>query len=206
MALAMSRANRGYPAAVVTAIAFTLISCSPADTAGAPRGKDGQPSPSPSPSASPSTFESERHAYRIEVPPGWNVTEYAGSWTSFQQFSPGAEVPGEDVVLSPDGDAFLVANSMVIPEGMTPADWLTELQRLVTSERDPGCRERSGTDVVAGEPAMALERRCEDMSIVGRNLVHGGRGYYFTIGFPPGESTTAATLESIVSSIRFVDR
>jgi hypothetical protein len=197
----MSGTYRGSPAAVVTAIAFTLISCSPPDTARAPRGNDGLP-----PSPSPSTFESERHAYRLEVPPGWDVTEYAGTWTSFKQFSPGAEVPGEDVVLSPDGAAFLVANSMVVPEGMTSPDWVAELQRLVTAERDPGCRERSDTDVLAGEPAMVVEHRCEDMNIVGRSLVHRGRGYYFTIGFPADESTTAPTLESILSSIRFVDR
>ena len=187
--------------ALLAAIAVTLTSCSPADMGGAPRGTDEQASASPS----PSTFESERHAYRLEVPPGWDVTEYGGTWRSFKQFSPGAEVPGEDVVLSPDGGAFLVANSMAIPEGMTPSDWLADLERLVRSGRDPDCTETTDTGDLAGEPAMIVEHRCDAMNVVGRSLTHGGRGYYFTIGFPPGDSAIAATLEGIVSSIRFVD-
>lgn len=60
------------------------------------------------------------------MPPGWEVAEYGGTWISFKQFSPGSEVPGEDVVSSPDGRAFLVANSMAIPDGVKPADWMSE--------------------------------------------------------------------------------
>jgi hypothetical protein len=42
------------------------------------------------------------------------------------------------------------------------------------------------------------------MTVVGRSLTRGGRGYYFTIGFPAGDSTTEATLDGVVSSIRVV--
>jgi hypothetical protein len=201
---AMARSYRGCLGAVLAASAATLISCSPADTRGAPGETDGQASPSPSPSPSPSTLESERHAYRLEVPPGWDVSEYGGTWRSFKQFSPGGEVPGEDVLLSPDG-AFLVANSMAIPSGMTHADWLAELTRLVRSGRPPDCSETTDTGVLAGEPAMIMEHRCEGMNIIGRSLTHGGRGYYFTIGFQGGDPATAAILEGTVSSIRFID-
>lgn len=202
----MGRSCRSCVGALLAASAVTLIACSPADTSGAPGGTDGQasPAPSPSPSPSPSTFESGRHAYRLEVPPGWEVTEYGGTWRSFKQFSPGAEVPGEDVVLSPDG-AFLVANSMAIPTGLTPADWLAELTRLVRSGRPPDCSETIDTGVLAGDPVMIVEHRCEGMNFIGRSLTHGGRGYYFTIGFERGDPATAASLEGVVSSIRFVD-
>jgi hypothetical protein len=200
----MNRPHGGFPA-VLTAIAVTLLSCSPEEEGREPRRNDPS-APSPAPSPSPSTFESERHGFRLDVPPGWEVTEYGGTWTSFDQFSPGAEVPGEDVALSPDGGSFLVANSMPIPEGMTPADWMAELQRLVESERDPSCKERVYRDLLAEEEAMVVERRCEGMNIVGRSLTHGDRGYYFTIGFPASDPTAAATLEDILGSIRFVDR
>src|SRR5690606_20476815 len=43
-------------------------------------------------------FTSLRHGYTVAVPPDWQVSEYEGTWTDLEQFSPGAEVPGEDVV------------------------------------------------------------------------------------------------------------
>jgi len=152
-------------------------------------------------SPSASEFASERHAYHLEVPAGWAVTEYGGTWTDFDQFSPGAEVPGEDVVSAPDSGAFLVSNSMAIPEGMSPDEWLTELERLVGSGMSPDCRGSTGADVVAGEPATVIEQKCEAMHVVGRSLTHADRGYYFTIGFPTGDSATEATLEGVVDSI-----
>jgi hypothetical protein len=57
------------------------------------------------------------------MPPGWDVTEYEGPWTRLAQFSPGAEVPGEDVVAPPDLSSFLVSNSMEIPTGLAAAGW-----------------------------------------------------------------------------------
>jgi hypothetical protein len=56
---------------------------------------------------------------------------------------------------------------------------------------------------VGGEPARVLEERCEDMHLVGRSLTRADRGYYFTIGYPSGDETTAATLEGVVASIGF---
>lgn len=187
-------------AIATTALAFTLMSCGSGDTDGAPPKADVASSPSPS------VFVSERHSYHLDVPTGWEVTEYDGTWTSFAQFSPGAEVPGEDVVSSPDRAAFLVSNSMAVPDGMSRRDWLDELDRLVGSGPDPSCRKSTDTDAVAGEPARITEHRCEDMVLVGWSLVHADRGYYFTIGVPSGDSSTEATLEGIVSSIAFADQ
>jgi len=184
--------------ALLMALVLTMTACT---------SEKRDPTPSPddlSSSPSSSQFASDRHSYRLEVPAEWDVTEYDGIWTDFAQLSPGAEVPGEDVISAPDRSAFLVSNSMAIPDGVSPDDWLDELERRVGSGPSPDCKESSATDVVAGEPTRVVEHRCEDMVIVGRSLTHGGRGYYFTIGVPTGDPTTAATLEGIVSSIEFV--
>jgi hypothetical protein len=162
-------------------------------------------SPSVSSAPSPRTFESTRHGYSVEVPPDWDVTEYEGTWTSLEQFSPGAEVPGEDVVSPPDRASFLVANSMAIREGMTAADWLAAFDARVAAGLDPRCPATTGRGVVAGEPATIVEQPCEGSIVIGRSLTHGGRGYYFTIRFPAGDPTTEATLDGIVASLRFVD-
>ena len=185
--------------ALLTALVVTLTACTSDDGDGASPATDIPSSPSES------RFASDRHSYDLEVPPEWDVMEYDGTWTDFAQFSPGAEVPGEDVVSSPDRSAFLVSNSMVIPEGMSADEWLAELERLIGPGPDPSCQVSTGTDVVGGEPAQVLEHRCEDISLVGRSLTHADRGYYFTMGFPAGDATTEATLEGIVASIGFVD-
>jgi hypothetical protein len=182
-------------------IAVALVSCSSARPSGPPEATASAPPESPT--ASTSIFESERHSYRLEVPAGWDVTEYGGTWTSVSQFVPGAEIPGEDVVSSPDG-AFLVINSMVIPKGMTSRDWLAKLDRLVAQGRDPSCSVTSGTDVLAAERARVVEHRCEEITLVGRSLVNGGRGYYFTIGYPADDLATEEALERILASTRFV--
>ena len=44
------------------------------------------------------------------------------------------------------------------------------------------------------------------MDYLGRSLTHAGRGYYFTWGFQSGDTTTKATLESIVASGGFADQ
>lgn len=185
---------------LMAAIALVLTSCTSADSDAEPPTTDAQTAPSPS------SFESGRHAYTIELPAGWVAAEYGGTWTTFEQFTPGAEVPGEDVVSSTASSGFLVANSMAIPAGMTRSDWLAELGRRVRSGLDQKCRLTTGADVIAGERATIIRQRCDEMTIIGRSLTHAGRGYYFTIGFPTGESSTAATLDDIVSSIRFADQ
>jgi hypothetical protein len=209
MGVQMGTTRRTCVVALLSALAFTLASCAADDPGKVPQSETQKPTDvesTPSPSPSPSSFESERHSYSFELPAGWTVAEYGGTWTRFKQFSPGAEVPGEDVVSSSEGQGFLVANSMALPDGMSPADWLAELERLTGSGPDPGCEKTSGRDVLAGEPARLVEHRCEDVTLVGRSLTHGGRGYYFTIGVPADDVTSAAALEAIVASIRFVDR
>lgn len=186
-----------HSAASVVLLVVALTACSSDGSDPTPSAESAASSPSAS------QFASERHSYHLEVPAQWDVTEYGGTWDDFAQFSPGAEVPGEDVVSPPDRSAFLVSNSMAIPEGMSPDEWLAELERRVGSGSRPGCRASSGTDVVGGEPARVLRERCEDMHVVGRSLTHADRGYYFTIGFPAGDSATAATLEEVVASIGF---
>lgn len=186
--------------ALLTALVITLTSCTSEDSEGAPKATDVPSSPSPS------QFVSERHSYHLEVPAEWEVAEYGGTWTDFAQFSPGAEVPGEDVVSAPDGSGLLVSNSMTIPNDMSPDEWLAELERLVTSGPDKSCRESTGTDVVAGEQAIVTQHRCGVMDYVGRSLTHADRGYYFTMGFQAGNTGTKAALEGVVASIGFADQ
>jgi len=186
--------------ALLSAFVIMLPSCTSEDSEGAPKATD-VPS-----SQSASQFVSERHSYHLEVPAGWNVSEYGGTWTDFAQFSPGAEVPGEDVVSAPDGSGFLVSNSMAIPDGMSPDEWLAELERLVTSGPDKTCRQTTDTAVVAGEQTRITRHQCADMDYVGRSLTHADRGYYFTMGVQSGDSTTQATLEGVVASIGFADQ
>ena len=187
-------------AAPLTALVIMLASCSSEDSAGAPKATD-VPS-----SLSATQFVSERHSYHLEVPAGWKVAEYGGTWTDVAQFSPGAEVPGEDVVSGPAGSGFLVSNSMAIPEGMSPDEWLAKLERLVTSGPTESCRESADIDIVAGEQARITQHQCADMDYVGRSLTHADRGYYFTMGFHSGDTTTKATLEGVVASIGFADQ
>ncbi|HEX6844603.1 MAG TPA: hypothetical protein VF235_05745, partial [Actinomycetota bacterium] len=114
------------------------------------------------------------------MPPGWNVTEYDGTWTDLAQFDPGAEVPGEDVIAPPDLASFLVVDSMVIPDGMSPGDWEAGFDAVVATAFTDDCPGSVGTGEVAGEAATVVEQPCEGSIIVGRSLAHGGRGYYFT--------------------------
>jgi hypothetical protein len=184
-------------AASLIAFVIMLTSCTSEESSGTSK-TTGVPS-----SQSASQFVSERHSYHLEVPAGWKVAEYDGTWTDFAQFTPGAEVPGEDVVSAPDGSGFLVTNSMAIPRGMSPDEWLAELDRLVTTGPDKGCRQTTDADVVAGEQTRITLHLCAHMEYVGRSLTHGDRGYYFTMGVQSGNSTTKATLEGVVASIGF---
>jgi hypothetical protein len=187
--------------ALLAASALLLTACTSADSDATPP-TDAQTAKTPQ---SPGSFESERHSYRLELPTGWEVAEYGGTWTSFEEFVPGDEVPGEDVVSTPGGPGFLVANSMAIAEGTSSAAWLAELGRLVRTGLGPECQLTTDTVALAGERASIARHRCEGVTVVGRSLTHADRGYYFTIGFPTGDIATATTLDGIVSSIRFVD-
>ncbi|GAB3053451.1 hypothetical protein GCM10027053_12390 [Intrasporangium mesophilum] len=163
------------------------------------------PGPTPLASRPPAPFVSDRHGYRLIVPPGWAVVEHDGTWRSFAQFVAGVRLPGEEVISAPDRDAFLVANSMVIPTETGPASWIAGLDSLVDRARPPGCRESAASDVVGGQPASVVTHRCADVTIVGSGLTHRGRGYYFTIGFPTGDAAAANLLEDVVDSIRFTE-
>jgi len=187
-------------AAPLAAFVIMLTSCTSEDGEGATKATDVPSSPTVS------QFVSDRHSYHLEVPAGWKVAEYGGTWTDLAQFSPGAEVPGEDVISAPGGSAFLVSNSMAFPDDTSPHEWLAKLERLVASGPTKSCRESTDTDVVAGERARITQHRCADMDYLGRSLTHAGRGYYFTLGFQSGDTTTKATLESIVASGGFADQ
>lgn len=174
----------------------TLTACS----------SDSPSTAAPTSSSDPSRmFRSTRHGYSVEVPPGWDVTEYEGEWKSLEQFAPGAEVPGEDVVAPPDPSSFLVSNSMRIPPKMAASEWLAAFDALVAAGFDSKCPGSTGTGVVAGEPATVVEQPCDGSVVVGGSFTHEGRGYYFTIRFPAGEATTEVTLDGLVASIRFAE-
>lgn len=176
-------------------IGLTLAACSSeAPSAAAPPASSSDP---------PRTFESTRHGYSVEVPPGWDVTEYEGTWKSLEQFAPGAEVAGEDVVAPTDLSSFLVSNSMRIPPKMAASEWLAAFDALVAAGFNSKCPGTTGTGAVAGEPATVVEQPCDGSIIIGRSLTHEGRGYYFTIRFPAGDATTEATFDGLVASIRF---
>jgi hypothetical protein len=147
---------------------------------------------------------STRHGYQVQVPPGWDVREWEGTWTNFSDFGPGNEVPGEDVIRSADLSSFLVDNSMVIPDGMTAADWLAEIDRIVQEELDPACPATMSPGTVGGEPAtLVLGPPCAGSVIVGRHVAHDGRGYYFTTKVPEGDADAEALIQRVVDSIQF---
>jgi hypothetical protein len=196
--------------ALLAALAITLTACSSAES-DEPRSaaqaqsdvRTTDAASDPRTTASPRSFESAQHRYRIEVPADWTVVPGPGTWTSFHQFVPGTEVPGEDLASSASGSGWLVANSMLLPRGMTPDEWLAELDGLVGSGPSPDCREQRKTAVIAGEQATVVRHRCGDLTIVGSRLVHADRGYYFTVGYPTGDTVTESSLTALASSIRF---
>jgi hypothetical protein len=49
-----------------------------------------------------------------------------------------------------------------------------------------------------------VEDTCDDDVILGRSLVHGGRGWYFTTRGTDDAATTAL-LDDLVASIEFTD-
>lgn len=139
----------------------------------------------------------------MEVPAGWFVNEYDGSWDSLAQFTPGGEIPGEDAVAPADFRSFLVMNSMAIPAGMTDGEWLSAFEALVEAGLPTDCPATRQSGMFAGEPATILEQTCGDAAIVGRSLVHGGRGYYFTTKSPHPDPASQAIVDGLADSIAF---
>jgi hypothetical protein len=160
-------------------------------------------SPSAPPSAS--VFDSSRRGYRVEIPPGWNVNEYGGAWEALSEFTPGGEIPGEDVIAPPDFGSFLVMNSMPIPPDMTPDAWHSAFQALVSAGLPADCPGTTRSATFAGEPATIVEQTCAGSSIVGRSLVHGGRGYYFTTLSPYPDPPSEAIVDALAASIEVTD-
>ena len=150
-------------------------------------------------------FESCRHGYRVEVPAGWVTNEFDGTWTELEQFSPGAEVPGEDVVATPDRTSFLVMDSMIIPEGMSAQQWLSDFNALVAAGLPEGCEVTTRSGVLAGDPATVVDQVCAGIVIQGHSLVHADRGYYFTTLVPADDPDALAVIEQLTASIEFVD-
>jgi plastocyanin len=151
------------------------------------------------------SFESTRHGYRVEVPPGWVVNEYPGAWESLTQFTPGGEIPGEDAIAPHDFISFLVMNSMPIPTGMTSAGWEAAFGAIVGAGLPADCSITTESGTFAGERATVIEQVCADVTVVGRSLVHAGRGYYFTTMSPHPDPANAAVIEELASSIEFTD-
>jgi hypothetical protein len=171
-----------------------------------------EPSSPPAPSISRSTqaptahaVESARHGYRVEVPAGWTFHEYEGAWDSLSQFTPGGEIPGEDAVAPPDFSSFLVMNSMAIPAGMTGSKWLAEFEALVSAGLPADCPGTTRSGTFAGKPATILEQTCPGVAIIGRSLVHAGRGYYFTTMSPHPDPASEAIVERLAASIEFTE-
>ena len=208
-----------------TLLAFAIAACSGASVAATPPAEPVASSPvvptapvpstSLSPTASPpalpsplpsaGVFESTRHGYRVEVPAGWIVNEYGGSWNSLAQFTPGGEIPGEDAVAPPGFGSFLVMNSMAIPAGMTDSEWLSAFDALVAAGLPADCPGTTRSGTVAGEPATIVEQTCAGAAIVGRSLVHAGRGYYFTTKSPHPDPASEAIVEGLAASIGFTE-
>jgi hypothetical protein len=141
----------------------------------------------------------------VAVPPGWVVNEHRGSWESLAQFTPGGEIPGEDVVAPPDLHAFLVMNSMAIPTGMTASAWESAFEALVASGLPADCPGATRSGSFAGGSAMIVEQSCAGKAIVGRSLVHAGRGYYFTTMSPHPDPALEAIVATLAASVEFTD-
>jgi hypothetical protein len=141
----------------------------------------------------------------VEIPPGWIVNEYEGSWDTLSEFTPGGEIPGEDVVATPDFGSFLVMNSMPIPTEMTADAWHSAFQELVSAGLPADCPGTTRSATFAGEPATIVEQTCAGAALVGRSLVHRGRGYYFTTLSPYPDPASEALVETLAASIEFTD-
>jgi len=104
------------------------------------------------------------------------------------------EIPGEDAIAPRDFSSFLVMNSMPIPAAMSPAAW----EAASRPSRRPGflpTLHYNRVGHVRREPAKIVEQVCADVSVVGRSLMHGRRGCYFTTLSPHPDPASAAIVE-----------
>jgi len=96
-------------------------------------------------------------------------------------------------------------NSMELPTAMTGDQWRSSFEALVVAGLPPDCPGTSRSSSFAGETATILEQSCAGKHIVGRTLVHAGRGYYFTSMAPDEDPAAEAIVERLVASIAFTD-
>jgi hypothetical protein len=159
----------------------------------------------PSPADTPATFTSDRHGYRVDVPRNWQVHEYEGEWTNIDEFIPGGEVPGEDVIAPPPLFPFLVMNSMPIPDGDTEQQWLAEFDAVVHAGLPEDCPGMTEQGTIAGVDATVITQDCDGFLTIGRSLAHNGRGYYFTTRSSTDSAASIDLLADLVGSIQFVE-
>lgn len=138
-------------------------------------------------------------------PGTWRATEYEGAWTALDEFDPGAELPGEDVIAPLTLLSFLVVNSMAVPVGTTDEEWLSGFEALVQAGMTDDCPGVASMGTVGGHEATVITSDCDGDIITGRHLVHDGRGYYFTTRWAADDAAAAALLAQVVESIQFAD-
>jgi len=160
---------------------------------------------SPSSAATLESFTSERHGYRVNVPRNWHVYDYEGEWTELEEFRPGSEVPGEDVIAPPPLFPFLVMNSMSIPDGVSEDEWRMQFDSLVEAALPEDCPGVSEQGTVAGVEATVITQDCDGFLMIGRSLAHNGRGYYFTTRSSSDDAASITLLKDLVASVQFIE-
>lgn len=131
--------------------------------------------PSPTPTPAWTTFTSDRFAYSIDIPAGWEVLERVGEVSL-----PGARprYPGTDTISTPQGhredsrDETVVIAAREMADGESLEDW-TELASSATPCPSFG----HDTRTLGGEQADLRKFECGGVFWTQLTAVHGGRGY-----------------------------
>ena len=135
--------------------------------------------------------------YKLRGAISWDVTEYPGTWTELEQFSPGAEVPGEDVVAPADLSSFLVSTRRS-PPGQAADEWLESFDALVADGLTAECPGTTASDVLAGEPATVVEQPCEGSLSSGGPHARRTRVLLHDL-YPADDAAARETLERLVT-------
>lgn len=143
---------------------------------------DGSQSATTAPPAESHT--SEALGYRIEVPPGWLISEGYLEWDKASETLCGS--PGVDTLRSPEGDPCLLVARQRVRPGTALSAWVDMLERTGTisyPECGPPTEESSTLD---SESAEVRVRRCqigEQRAIVVQYLALHGRSGYLVMCF-----------------------
>jgi hypothetical protein len=86
---------------------------------------------------------------------------------------------------------------------MSGTEWEATFEDIVAAGLPADCATTTRRGTFAGEPATIVEQICKDVAVVGRSLVHAGRGYYFTTLSPFPDPAGAAVVDGLASSIEF---